>query len=150
MRHVWVCVFSLDLKKNSPAPPSTKKEQTWCMDRLWIMYCEASGASGRAGEMLIASYCMRFEISYHPALNPHTPVSYRVALSMLKQCCVCRREGTKPPTMFVSLGEVLILQQYVKWTGSGGGGRKGGRNARFTVEIWGSSLIFYSLPSSQA
>jgi hypothetical protein len=88
---------------------------------------------------------MHIQISYHPALNPHTPVSYRVALSMLKQCCVCTREGTKPPTMFVSLSEVLILQQYVKWTGRG---VERGGSERFTMEIWGSSLIFYSLPSS--
>jgi hypothetical protein len=135
-------------KKKTLLPP--KKEQAWCMDRLWIMYCEPVRivelvpACSRAAT-LIASYCMHIEISYHPALNPHTPVSYRVALSMLKQCCVCTREGTKPPTMFVSLSEVLILQQYVKWTGRG---VERGGSERFTMEIWGSSLIFYSLPSS--
>lgn len=36
---------------------------------------------------------------------------------MLKQYCVCKGEGAKPPTTFVSLSEVLILQQYVKWSG---------------------------------
>ena len=49
------------------------------MNRLCIIYSGASrvelatGSSKRlVAATLIARYCMHVEISYHPALNPHT------------------------------------------------------------------------------
>lgn len=64
---------------------------------------------------------------------------------MLKQYCVCTGEGDKPPTTFVSLSEVLILQQYVKWSGGRvERGESGGLQWKFEVVL--SLFIHYHPP----